>query len=174
MWELAIAHQTVSGLARPPGGGGQDRHNACEADRKAIYLLPLTKQWRLALHSSPSRPLTLPPPQQEQDDLAEHEFGRVDFVGGRLRGRLLTMAHDFYAQPEAGSMDLHMPGKGGSKSRTANLVILHIPVKLRPPRGNKGEALNLWAVHAIEPTSPAGNDAIECLRLTTVPVEDYA
>jgi len=362
------------------GRGRQDRHNACAAGRKAIYLLPLTKQWRRGLNSCSSRPLTLPPPQQEQDDWAEVEFGRVDFVDGRLRERLLIMARDFYAQPlapipqacggdnaktkaayrflsnknvdldtlltphieatakrmeshpvvlvaqdttslnynthkategvgpinthadgaqglklhdtiaftpagvplgvidaecwardaitpdkkpaprrtveetealrwitsyvqtariqallpetrvvsvadreadiyelferaqqnpdgpdlliranrsrarrvekdgdelpllwehvtaqpEAGTMDLHIPGKGGSKSRTANLVIRHLPVTLRPPKGNKGEALNLWAVHAIEPTPPVGVDAIEWLLLSTVPVEDYA
>jgi hypothetical protein len=362
------------------GRGRQDRHNACAAGRKAIYLLPLTKQWRRGLNSCSIRPLMLPPPQQEQDDWAEVEFGRVDFVDGRLRERLLVMARDFYAQPlapipqacggnsaktkaayrflsnknvdldtllvphieatakrmeahpvvlvaqdttslnynthkateglgpinthvdgaqglklhdtiaftpegvplgvidaecwardaitpdkkpgprrtveetealrwitsyvqtariqallpetrvvsvadreadiyelferaqqnpdgpdlliranrsrarrvekddddklpllwehviaqpEAGTMVLHVPGKGGSKSRTADLVIRHLPVKLRPPKGNKGEALNLWAVHAIEPTPPEGIEAIEWLLLTTVPIEDF-
>lgn len=88
-------------VGKTSGRGRQDRNTACAAGRKAIYLLPLTKQWRSELHSGPGRALRLPPPQQEEEDWAEYEFGRVDFVDGRLRERLLVMARDFYAQPLA-------------------------------------------------------------------------
>ena len=362
------------------GRGRQDRNNACAAGRKAIYLLPLKRQWRLELHSGPGRALRLPPPQQEEEDWAEYEFGRVDFVDGRLRERLLIMARDFYAQPlapipqacggnsaktkaayrflsnpnvdfdtlldshieatvkrmeahpvvlsvqdttslnynthpatkglgpinthadgaqgiklhdtlaftpagvplgvidaecwardaitdkkpgassrrrveetealrwitsyvqtarlqallpetrlvsvadreadiyelfetaqqtpngpdlliranrsrarrveaddelpllwehmaaqpEAGALELHIPGKGGCQARTANLSVRHARVTLRPPKGHKGKPLSLWAVHAMEPAAPADTKAVEWLLLTTVPVEDYA
>ena len=82
------------------GRGRQDRYNACDAGRKAIYLLPLEKNWRQALCAGSSRPLRLPPAQQEED-WAEYEFGRVDVADGRLRERLLILARDFYAQPLA-------------------------------------------------------------------------
>ena len=44
--------------------------------------------------------LRLPPPSAAPSWVAE-EFGRVDFVDGRLRERLLTLARDFYARPLA-------------------------------------------------------------------------
>jgi hypothetical protein len=366
-------------VGQTAGRGRQDRYNACAAGRKAIYLLPLDKNWRRALCAGSSRPLHLPPAQQEED-WAEYEFGRVNVADGRLRERLLTLARDFYAQPlapipqacggssaktkaayrflsnpnvdldsllephitatakrmqahpvvlsvqdttslnyqahpataglgpinthtdgtqglrlhdtlaytpdgvplgvidaecwardalstdtqsdtrrrrcveetealrwissyvqtarlqallpetrvvsvadreadiyelfekaqqtpegpdlliranrsrvrrveaqdeipllwehvaaqpEAGAMALHIPGKGGRKARTADLTIRHVQVKLRPPRGHQGEAITLWAVHALESTPPEDVDAVEWLLLTTVPVEDF-
>jgi len=366
-------------IGETSGRGRQDRYNACDAGRKAIYLLPLEKNWRQVLCAGPSRPLRLPPAQQEED-WAEYEFGRVDVADGRLRERLLILARDFYAQPlapipqasggssaktkaayrflsnpnvdldtllephiaatakrmeahpvvlsvqdttslnyqthlatyglgpinthadgaqglklhdtlaytpdgvplgiidaecwardaitdskpatsrarcveetealrwitsyvqsarlqallpetrvvsvadreadiyelfekaqqtadgpdlliranrsrrrrveaedethllwehiaaqpEAGVMELHIPGKGGRKARTADLTIRHAQVTLRPPRGHKGKAITLWAVQAIESAAPEGFDAVEWLLLTTVPVADFS
>jgi len=76
------------------------------------------------------------------------------------------------AQPEAGAMELRIPGKGGRKARTARLTIRHAQVTLLPPRGHKGSALNVWAVHALESDPPTGIKAVEWLLLTTVPVAD--
>lgn len=367
-------------IGETSGRGRQDRYNACDAGRKAIYLLPLEKNWRQVLYAGSSRPLRLPPAQQEED-WAEYEFGRVDVADGRLRERLLTLARDFYAQPlapipqacggssaktkaayrflsnpnvdldsllephiaatakrmeahpvvlsvqdttslnyqthpateglgpinthtdgtqglrlhdtlaytpdgvplgiidaecwardaistdsksaasrarrveetealrwitsyvqsarlqallpetrvvsvadreadifelfekaqqtpdgpdlliranrsrrrrveaedethllwehiaaqpEAGVMELQIPGKGGRKARTADLTIRYAQVTLQPPRGHNGKAITLWAVQAIESAAPEGIDAVEWLLLTTVPVEDFS
>jgi hypothetical protein len=75
------------------------------------------------------------------------------------------------AQPEAGSLALHIPGKGGRKARTAELVVRHTPVTLAAPRGKSGPQLPLWAVHAIERTPPPDTQAVEWLLLTTVAVD---
>jgi hypothetical protein len=88
-------------IGETAGRGRQDRGNACRAGRKGIYLLPLTTDWRDALHRGACRSLALPPPQAEQADWAEYEFGRADLVDGRLRERLLCLARDFYEQPLA-------------------------------------------------------------------------
>lgn len=89
-------------LGETAGRGRQDRHCACANGRKAIYVLPLTTTpWRGALHKVPVRELHLPAPQQPDEDWAAYEFGRVDFVDGRLRERTLSLARDFYAQPLA-------------------------------------------------------------------------
>jgi hypothetical protein len=370
-------------LGETAGRGRQDRHYACANGIKAIYVLPLDEGWRQALSHGAQRTLRLPAPPQEEDDWAAHEFGRVDFVDGRLHERTLTLARDFYAQPLApipqacggdlaktkgayrffsnpnvdldtlleshieataqrmqahpvvlsvqdttslnynthsatkelgpinthadgaqglklhdtvaytpqgvplgvidaecwardpipteptsgasarraveetealrwinsylqsarvqvllpetqvvcvadreadiyelferaqqtpegpdlliranrsrvrrveaddaddelpllwehvgrqpvvGAMQLHIPGKGGRKARTADLVVRHAQVTLRPPRGNKGAPLTVWAVHAIEPAAPPGIEPVEWLLLTTVAVEDF-
>ncbi len=78
------------------------------------------------------------------------------------------------ARPEAGALELHIPGKGGRKARIAELVVRHARVTLRPPRGHPGPAQAVWAVHALEPTPPPGTEAVEWLLLTTVEVEDFA
>ena len=368
-------------IGETAGRGRQDRHNACAAGRKAIYVLPLAKGWREELGQSRERPLRLAPAQREEDDWVEYEFARIDVVDGRLRERALTLLRDFYAQPlapipqacggsaaktkaayrflsnpnvdldtllashveatakrmqahpvvlsvqdttslnynahpatsglgpinthadatqglklhdtlaftpegvplgvidaecwareaicadtkaqassrrpveetealrwltsyqqtarlqallaetrlvsvadreadlyelfaqaqqtpngpdlliranrsrarrvdadealpllwdhvkaqpEAGTIELHIPGKGGRKARTAHLLVRHAPLTLRAPRGKKGPKLKLWAVHAIEPTPPLGSEAVEWLLLTTVAVEDFA
>ncbi len=88
-------------LGETQGRGRQDRHSACAVGRKAIYVLPLTNDWRKALNRTPAEPLRLAPEEREGDDWAEHEFGRAHLVDGRLRTRLLALARDFYAQPLA-------------------------------------------------------------------------
>jgi hypothetical protein len=77
------------------------------------------------------------------------------------------------AQPEAGRLELPIPGKGGRKARVAELVIRHVPANLCPPRGKKGPSIRAWAVHALEPMPPADTQALEWLLLTTVPVADF-
>lgn len=77
-------------------------------------------------------------------------------------------------QPEAGTLALHIPGKGGRKARTAQLLVRHTPVTLPPPQGKHGPLLRLWAVHACEPTPPPHTQAVEWLLLTAVAVADFA
>jgi len=78
------------------------------------------------------------------------------------------------AQPPAGTLGLHIPGKGGRKARTAELVVRHSQVTLPPPRGKHGPGLRLWAVQALEPALPPETEAVEWLLLTTVAVADFA
>jgi hypothetical protein len=48
------------------------------------------------------------------------------------------------------------------------MEIRYAPIQLRPPRRLRGEALSLWAIHAIEPDPPPDGGAVEWLPLTTV------
>jgi len=73
------------------------------------------------------------------------------------------------AQPQAGTGELAIPSRGGRKSRVAQIEIRYAPIQLRPPKRLKGEALSLWAIHAIEPDPPPDCEAVEWLLLTTVP-----
>jgi hypothetical protein len=73
------------------------------------------------------------------------------------------------AQPLAGTCELAIPSRGGRKSRVAQIEIRYAPIQLRPPKRLTGEALSLWAIHAIEPDPPQGGEAVEWLLLTTVP-----
>lgn len=73
------------------------------------------------------------------------------------------------AQPLAGTCELAIPSRGGHKSRVAQIEIRYAPIQLRPPKRLKGEALSLWAIHAIEPDPPPDGEAVEWLLLTTVP-----
>lgn len=66
---------------------------------KAIYVLPLSKDWRDTLCYEPESPLTLGPANPGSSDWAEQEFGGVEIQDPRLKARLLTLARDFYAQP---------------------------------------------------------------------------
>ena len=74
-------------LGETAGRGRQDRYSACAAGRKAIHVLPLTKDLREALSTLRARPLRLAPAPREDEDWAAYEFGRVDVVDGRLRER---------------------------------------------------------------------------------------
>lgn len=76
-------------------------------------------------------------------------------------------------QPLAGHLDLYIPGKGGTKARTAVLDIRYAPVELTPPNRLKASApLTLWAIYAQEPHPPVGTDGVEWLLLTTVETTD--
>ena len=77
--------------------------------------------------------------------------------------------NDLPSRPLAGQLDLHIPGKGGRKARTAQLEIRHAEVDILPPKRLQGSApIKLWAIYAHEPNPPVGSDAVEWLLLTTV------
>jgi Druantia protein DruA/Transposase Tn5 dimerisation domain/Transposase DNA-binding len=78
------------------------------------------------------------------------------------------------AQPVAGHLALHIPGKGGRKARTAELEIRYARVELKAPKAHRGAPIGLWAVYALESHPPARTEAVEWLLLTTVAVEDFA
>jgi hypothetical protein len=77
------------------------------------------------------------------------------------------------AQPVAGGITLAIPGRGGRPPRVAELEVRFAPVQLRPPQRIKGEALALWAIHAVEPNPPKGAEPVEWLLLTTVPTHSF-
>jgi hypothetical protein len=78
------------------------------------------------------------------------------------------------AQPLAGTGELAIPGRGGRKSRVALIDNRYAPIQLRPPKRLQGEALSLWAIHAVEPDPPPDTEPVEWLLLTTVPTTTLA
>jgi hypothetical protein len=46
------------------------------------------------------------------------------------------------AQPVAGRLALHIPGKGGRQARTAELEIRHARVEIQPPKAHRGAGLD--------------------------------
>jgi hypothetical protein len=81
------------------GRGRQDRYGQAQAGVKGIYMLPLQPDWQRVLRT-PSSAFHLPPPCPD-GDWAEREFGHIEVADGRVRERLLTVARDFMAQPQA-------------------------------------------------------------------------
>jgi Domain of unknown function (DUF4338)/Transposase Tn5 dimerisation domain/Transposase DNA-binding len=88
-------------LGETAGRGRQDGGHRCAAGRKAVYVLPLRRDWRAVLCALPTPALRLPPAQETTTDWAPQELGRAAFPDGRLSARLVTLARDFYAQPLA-------------------------------------------------------------------------
>ena len=86
-------------LGETTGRGRQDRYHQAQAGVKGIYMLPLQPDWKQVLCRYKSE-LRLPPPCPD-GDWAEQEFGHIEVADGRLRERLLTVARDFMAQPQA-------------------------------------------------------------------------
>ena len=102
------------------GRGRQDRRHAYGVPVKDIYLSPLRADFRNVLCQAPAvvparpqRPAPRTPPPPPPQDWAEEEFGAVRLGDARLRRRLLTMARDFYAHPQA-----NVPQACGSRAKT--------------------------------------------------------
>jgi hypothetical protein len=68
------------------------------AGKKTIYVYPLRKDCQALLCEEPKRVLQV---RQTEPDAhwIETEFGAVDWYDERLKGRLFTLAEDFFAQP---------------------------------------------------------------------------
>jgi len=89
------------------GRGRNDRHHRCPKSVKDIYLYPLDPNWRELLCEEPG-PARLAPglqgaaaPPAQEGDWASEEFAAVRMRDGRHRQRLVTVARDFFAQPQA-------------------------------------------------------------------------
>lgn len=88
------------------GRGRNDRHHQAAQTAKRIFVYPLLKKCRSRLRQWPQTPRlaraepTLRPVPQPQD-WAEEEFWRADLGDERLRKRLMVIARDFYARPQA-------------------------------------------------------------------------
>jgi hypothetical protein len=95
-------------LGSTEGRGRQDRKHEAAVPAKDIYVFPLVKDvsgelccGRVGIQN------------RGAEDWAEEEFGMAELGDKRLRKRLLTMARDFYAQPEA-----NIPEACGSRTKT--------------------------------------------------------
>ncbi len=98
-------------LGTTQGRGRQDREVTCSQSVKDIYALPLCKRFRAVLREVPPR---VPPPRVKAPvDWAEEEFGGAAFGDERLSKRLVELARDFYARPQAS-----IPQACDSRART--------------------------------------------------------
>jgi hypothetical protein len=82
-------------VGQTAGRGRQDREHAGGRPVKRVFVYPLQARARAQLGGSP------PAPPAPPADWAEEEFGGARLGDARLRQRLLTLARDFYAQPQA-------------------------------------------------------------------------
>ena len=98
-------------LGATQGRGRQDRKMVRGLSVKDIYALPLGKRWRAVLRDEPAH---VPPPRVRAPvDWAEEEFGGAQFGDERLSKRLVELARDFYARPQAS-----IPQACDSRART--------------------------------------------------------
>lgn len=85
------------------GRGRQDHRHLGGASVKRVFVYPLAEQARERLCAGPARarPVAAPAPVAKPQDWAEEEFGAARLPDRRLNRRLLTIARDFYAHPQA-------------------------------------------------------------------------
>jgi Druantia protein DruA/Transposase DNA-binding/Transposase Tn5 dimerisation domain len=85
------------------GRGRQDRNNRQDVPVKKVLLYALDPQARELLRRSEGAPEIAQAPSQraEPGDWAEEEFGGAQLGDERLKQRLMTIARDFYANPQA-------------------------------------------------------------------------
>lgn len=83
------------------GRGRQDSDQRCRVPIKDVYLYPLQSDFRVILCKETTpvvKPLLV---EASSMDWAEEEFGNIDLGDKRLSSRLVTIARDFYARPQA-------------------------------------------------------------------------
>ncbi len=98
-------------LGTTQGRGRQDREVTCSKSVKDIYALPLSRRWKVVLREEPAH---VPQPRVSAPvDWAEEEFGGAQFGDERLSKRLVELARDFYARPQAS-----IPQACDSRART--------------------------------------------------------
>ena len=93
-------------VGKTSGRGRQDRDRKQTLSRKKIFLLPLVEGWQRRLRRElpvKRAPLTSSPPKGTRNSTVwiETELGDADFGSKRLTARLVTIAKDFMAQPQA-------------------------------------------------------------------------
>jgi len=86
-------------LGRTKGRGRQDRQNLRKQSVKDIYVYPLRKDARERLCNGHARPVTQS--RKEPEDWAEEEFGGAGLGDERRVKRLVRIARDFFARPQA-------------------------------------------------------------------------
>jgi hypothetical protein len=85
-------------VGRTRGRGRQDRAHRAAGASKAVYLFALRPEARAILCEGPPKPLA---PRSAPVDWAAEELGEAQLGDKRLEERLLTLARDFYARPQA-------------------------------------------------------------------------
>jgi Transposase DNA-binding len=80
--------------------------------------------------------------------------------------------------PAQGQREVAVLASPSRKARTATMKLAFSPVRLAPPGRQMGEydkvPLALWAIRVWEPRSPAGEEPLEWILLTNVPVATVA
>lgn len=92
------------------GRGRQDEKHQVALDIKDIYIYPLYKDASERLCQGPPKPAVI---IKENVDWAEQEFGYCNLGDRRKVKRLLTIARDFYARPQA-----NIPQACNSRAKT--------------------------------------------------------
>jgi hypothetical protein len=99
-------------VGQTQGRGRQDRTHRRPSPVKRIFVYPLTAQARPQLCEGSVAPAVRPTRPAPQD-WAEAEFGNADLNDRRLNRRLVEIARDFYARPQA-----QIPQACQSRART--------------------------------------------------------
>ena len=90
-----------------------------------------------------------------------------------IAGEARTLWETVLAAPILGSMEITVPRRAASPTRTCTIDLRSVPVTLLPPtnrRGRKGFAeVPMWAILATENVPSPEGAAIEWMLLTTVP-----
>lgn len=90
------------------GRGRMDRFHTQSLSVKDLYILPLTRHARAILSFTGGTPAREPlrcaattGQENQHEDWAQEEFGGADFHDSRLSKRLVSIARDLYARPQA-------------------------------------------------------------------------
>ena len=107
-------------IALSSGRGRQDRTHQAARGQKLYLVCPLQKDFRAVLQRWPEQPRLAPvPPRPSRpappppSDWAEEEFGQAPLGDARLVERLVRVARDLYARPQA-----PLPQACGSRAKT--------------------------------------------------------
>ena len=98
-------------LGQTKGRGRQDINNTCSVSIKDVYVYPLHKDTQIRLNDGNGQ--HQPVPLRTAIDWADEEFGTVELGDKRREKRLLTIARNFYARPQAS-----IPNACGSRAKT--------------------------------------------------------
>jgi hypothetical protein len=97
-------------VGQTKGRGRQDQFNRYAKSIKDIYVYPVQRDYQAVLCDGAPLPMVTPP---KPADWAEEEFGTADLNDRRRFLRLLMIARDFYAKPQA-----NIPQACGSRAKT--------------------------------------------------------
>jgi len=124
--------------------------------------------------------------QLEADVLVRASANRTVNRRSRYAEKNVLKLWDYMlGQPEAGSYEIEIPKRAKTKhakareARSATVTVRFAPLRLNPPRNNpkhKKESLpdiDMHAVYVVEHNPPAGEEAIEWMLLTSLPVESF-
>jgi hypothetical protein len=74
----------------------------------------------------------------------------------------------------SGIQEVHVPRKQGRTERTARLSVKYSAVTLKPPKLKKNmPEVGIWAILAREEEAPEGEDGLEWMLLTNIPVRTF-